>query len=252
MFALAPLGLDGSETPPTVEAIASKQLQTIRRIQPRGPDHLGGFCSSGPIAFELARMLKGAGERVEIVVLIESDIDECNRVVRFTDRAVGAVARAVRLSPAQRLSAFLVLRRCVRRARMLSASMEREGAPAVVDQVRSVVSTRLSALRQRRARGRDSGRPAPARARQHALSDAVGWRYDRAIEGFVPQRYDGRVVALKAEESLSIDTTVACVRVAPDLQVQVVKGDHNTCITSQVDSLGTHLRNVLREAQERP
>src|SRR5439155_839577 len=156
MFALAPLGLDGTETPPTVETIAAKQLQIIRRIQPRGPYYLGGFCCSGPVAFELARVLKAAGER---------------------------------------------------------------------------------------------GRPATISAREHALSQAVRWRYDRAIEGFVPKRYDGPVVALRAEAS--IDTTAAWRKVAPDLRVQVVKGDHNTCITTQVDSLGTQLRNVLREAQER-
>src|SRR5206468_215042 len=170
MFALAPLGLDGTETPPTVEAIAAKQLHIIRRIQPRGPYYLGGFCCSGPVAFELARALKAAGERVEIVVLIESDIDECNPLVRFTDRTVGTLARVARLSPAQRLNAFLVLRRWVRRAVLLSDSTVRESAVAVVDKVRSVVSTRLSVLRRWRARAGDGGRPATTSARQHALS----------------------------------------------------------------------------------
>jgi len=65
----------------------------------------------------------------------------------------------------------------------------------------------------------------------------------------VPQRYDGRVVVLKAEAS--IDTTAAWGMVAPDLRVQLVKGDHNTCLTTQVDSLGAQLRDVLREAQDR-
>ena len=249
MYALAPLGLDGTETPPTVEAIAAKQLQIIRRIQPRGPYYLGGFCSSGPVAFELARVLKAAGERVEIVVVIESDINRCSRVVRFIDRAVEALARVARLSPARRLAAFLALRRWVRRAALLSDSTMREGAASIVSKVRSVVSTRVSVLPQWRARAGDRGRPATTSARQHALSQAVNCRYDRAIEGFVPQRYDGRVVVLKAEAS--IDTTAAWGMVAPDLRVQVVKGDHNTCITTQVDSLGTQLRNVLREAQER-
>jgi thioesterase domain-containing protein len=248
MYALGPLGLDGSETPPTVEAIASKQLQSIRRVQPRGPYYLGGFCSSGPVAFELARMLKAAGEQIEIVVLIESGIDECNRIVRFADQAVGALARFARLSPAQRLSAFLVLRRCVRRAALLSDSTLREGATAVVRKVRSVVSKRGSALRQRRARA--ARKPATTSARQQALSQLVCWRYDRAIEGFVPQPYDGRVVALKAEGS-PIDTTAVWRMVAPDLRAQVVRGDHNTCITTQVDSLGANLRGVLREAQDR-
>jgi hypothetical protein len=55
---------------------------------------------------------------------------------------------------------------------------------------------------------------------------------------------------VKAERS-SIDATAAWRMVAPDLQVQVVKGDHNTCITTQVDSLGTHLKGLLREAQDK-
>ena len=249
MFALAPLGLDGTETPPTVETIAAKQLQIIRRIQPRGPYYLGGFCCSGPVAFELARVLKAAGERVEIVVLIESDIDECNPLVRFTDRAVGTLARVARLSPAQRLNAFLVLRRWVRRAVLLSDSTVRESAVAVVDKVRSVVSTRLSVLRRWRARAGDGGRPATTSARQHALSQAVSRRYDRAVAGFVPQRYDGPVVALRAEAS--VDTSAAWRMVAADLRAHVVRGDHNTCITTQVDSLGAQLRAVLREAQDR-
>jgi hypothetical protein len=138
----------------------------------------------------------------------------------------------------------------VRRAALLSDSTVQEGATAVVRKVRSVVSEKVSALRQRRARAGDAGRPATTSARQQALSQEVCWRYDRAIEGFVPQPYDGRVVALKAEGS-SIDTTAVWRMVAPDLRAQVVRGDHNTCITTQVDSLGAQLRGVLREAQDK-
>jgi hypothetical protein len=39
--------------------------------------------------------------------------------------------------------------------------------------------------------------------------------------------------------------------VAPHLRVQFVEGDHSNCITTRVDSLGTELRNLLREAQDR-
>ena len=68
--------------------------------------------------------------------------------------------------------------------------------------------------------------------------------------GFVPQTYDGHVVYVRAEASPS-DSTAAWRMVAPHLRVQFVKGDHNTCLTTQVDSLGAQLRGVLREAQGR-
>ena len=249
MYALAPLGLDGEKIPPTVETIAAKQLQIIRRVQPRGPYYLGGFCGSGPVAFELARMLKAAGERVEIVVVIESFIIECDWVVRFADRAAGALARLAGLGPAQRVRAFHVVQPWVRRAARLSDLTAREGAAALINKVRSVVATRVSALKQWCARAGDRGRPATSTTAKDDLSRAVLRHYDRAIDGFVPQTYDGHVVYVRAEASPD-DSTAAWRMVAPRLREQSVKGDHNTCITTQVDSLATKLGGLLREAQD--
>jgi amino acid adenylation domain-containing protein len=246
LYALAPLGLDGSETPPTVEEIAAKQLQIVRRVQPRGPYYLGGFCDSGAVAFELARMLKTVGEPVGILVVIESFINDRDWVVRFSDRVARALARVARLSSAQRLNAFHAVRPWLSRLARIPDSMAREGAAVVVRKMRSLVSM---AVKRWRARAVDSGGPDTAITRQNDLSNAVLHRYLRAVDGFLPQRYDGEVVALKAEAS-PIDSTAAWRRVAPRLRVQMVKGDHNTCITTRVDSLGAQLRDFLREAQE--
>jgi thioesterase domain-containing protein len=56
----------------SVEAMAASYVEEVRRIQPIGPYLLGGLCAGGTIAFEMAFQLVGAGESVEIVVLLDT------------------------------------------------------------------------------------------------------------------------------------------------------------------------------------
>ena len=56
----------------TVETLATEYLALIRRIQPHGPYFLGGFSIGGPIAFEVARRLRQAGEEIGLVALLDS------------------------------------------------------------------------------------------------------------------------------------------------------------------------------------
>jgi acyl-CoA synthetase (AMP-forming)/AMP-acid ligase II/thioesterase domain-containing protein/acyl carrier protein len=56
----------------TVEEMASHYVVEIRRVQPRGPYFLGGFCFGGQIAFEMAQQLQREGEPVALVALVES------------------------------------------------------------------------------------------------------------------------------------------------------------------------------------
>jgi thioesterase domain-containing protein/acyl carrier protein len=66
-------GLDGRGRPLTsVEEIAREFLADVRRIQPSGPYHLVGYSFGGWIAIEMARQLRGAGENVAALVLIDS------------------------------------------------------------------------------------------------------------------------------------------------------------------------------------
>jgi amino acid adenylation domain-containing protein len=69
---LAP-GVD-RRTPPlaSVEALATHYVEEIRASQPNGPYRLGGFCFSGLVAFEMARLLLEAGEEVSLLALIDT------------------------------------------------------------------------------------------------------------------------------------------------------------------------------------
>lgn len=53
-----------------VEQMAARYLQAIRRVQPRGPYCLAGYCFGALVAFEMARQLHAAGEEPGLVVLV--------------------------------------------------------------------------------------------------------------------------------------------------------------------------------------
>ncbi|PWU11731.1 MAG: hypothetical protein C5B50_22825 [Verrucomicrobia bacterium] len=56
----------------TIEQMAACYIQEIRRVQPSGPYHLGGYCLGGNIAYEMARQLRAAGQPVGAVLLLDS------------------------------------------------------------------------------------------------------------------------------------------------------------------------------------
>jgi amino acid adenylation domain-containing protein len=72
-YGLQSRGLDGSLIEDsTVESMASAYIKDIRTVQPSGPYYIGGYCMGGTIALEMAQQLRDAGERVELVVMLET------------------------------------------------------------------------------------------------------------------------------------------------------------------------------------
>lgn len=55
-----------------IEEVVALNLREIRTLQPQGPYYLGGNCSGGIVALEIARQLKLAGENVPFVFMIEA------------------------------------------------------------------------------------------------------------------------------------------------------------------------------------
>jgi amino acid adenylation domain-containing protein len=51
------------------EAVAAEVVAVLRRSRPRGPYLLGGWCTNGILAFEIARQLRASGEEVPLLAL---------------------------------------------------------------------------------------------------------------------------------------------------------------------------------------
>ena len=72
-YGLQSRGLDGSEKALTrIEDIAASFLAEIRDVQPAGPYTLVGTCMGGVVAYEMAQQLHLAGEKVDLLVLLET------------------------------------------------------------------------------------------------------------------------------------------------------------------------------------
>ncbi|MEU5445347.1 non-ribosomal peptide synthetase [Streptomyces griseofuscus] len=62
--------------PETIEAISELYLADLRAVQPEGPYHLGGWCMGGIVAYEMARQLQAAGERIGSLTIVSASIDD--------------------------------------------------------------------------------------------------------------------------------------------------------------------------------
>ncbi|MGK4005259.1 SDR family NAD(P)-dependent oxidoreductase [Sorangium sp. So ce1036] len=74
VYGLQAQGIEGKAPPLTrVEEMAARYLEAVRRhIQPEGPYMLGGSSFGGVVAFEMAHQLISGGERVALLMMIDT------------------------------------------------------------------------------------------------------------------------------------------------------------------------------------
>ncbi len=72
-YGLQAPGLDGSRPLLTrVEEMAALYAKEIRKMQPRGPYFLGGYCMGGTVALEVAQQLQACGEQVALLAMFDT------------------------------------------------------------------------------------------------------------------------------------------------------------------------------------
>jgi non-ribosomal peptide synthetase component F/thioesterase domain-containing protein len=64
--------IEALEDRSSLKCIAAYFVRVIRKLRPEGPYMLGGWCSHGLLALEVAQQLRGQGEEVPLVVMMES------------------------------------------------------------------------------------------------------------------------------------------------------------------------------------
>lgn len=73
IYALEAVGVRPGESPlPTVEALAARHVSALLAVQPEGPFRLAGYSVGGLVAYEIARLLAGRGEEVDVLVMIDT------------------------------------------------------------------------------------------------------------------------------------------------------------------------------------
>ncbi|WP_241483240.1 thioesterase domain-containing protein [Nocardiopsis halophila] len=89
MYALQAFGTDaGTEPVRGMEAIAAGYIEAVRRVQPHGPYHIGGWSFGGFVAFEMARQLRAAGEEIASLVVLDTTALNPERRERTDDEAL--------------------------------------------------------------------------------------------------------------------------------------------------------------------
>ncbi|RZU29455.1 amino acid adenylation domain-containing protein [Streptomyces sp. BK022] len=77
LYAFQAAGADPGTAPlRTVEDLAESYLAALRKVRPHGPYTVGGWSFGGFVAFEMARRLRAAGERVELLVVDTTALDQ--------------------------------------------------------------------------------------------------------------------------------------------------------------------------------
>ncbi|GAA0618076.1 type I polyketide synthase [Kutzneria viridogrisea] len=218
----------------TVPERAAQYVRLLREIQPSGPYRLAGWSFGGCLAYETACQLTDAGERVELVALIDSILP----------------------LPTEEPAHQLVLRRYarfaehVRRTYGVDFSLPPELAELAEDEQISLVMARLGEV--------PGMSPAVLRHQYTSYVDA------RLAERFRPRPYGGRVLLLRAEEPhpvtveldpryLRTDEALGWDALCADLSVVRVPGDHVSMIDPpHVDVLGARLAGALAAESRMP
>jgi len=229
VYGFQSVGLDGEGKPlETIDDIAERFLREIRRLQPRGPYQLAGFCIGGLTAFEIAQRLVACGEEVSLLALIETWPPSCIPVPRPTS----ALSRLVSLGGAvpRHLDAMrgLPLRESCRYVR------------------RKIVIIRDMALSK------------SIRSKDHAVrrGEQVIRANHRAGARYVPSRYPGRILLfLPTDGAVELDRDPRLVWgtfAEKGCRVIHVTGDRGNLLNRpHVQVLAANLTEQLHEAQSR-
>jgi len=167
----------------SIEAIASYYLQEIRQVQAHGPYFLGGYCTGGVIAFEMAQQLRTAGEEVALLVLFDTNNPERRtRLSTIGKRIRLALDESSALPPSEKLRYI---------ARRIAAMLKRKAGN--VQEVGWNLLELLNKTRKPDGENTDGG--------LLPLELPVWITLERATAKYKPRAYHGRIILFRATVS---------------------------------------------------
>ena len=89
VYGIQPQGLNKeAEILTTTKEMATYYIQEIKKIQPVGPYFLGGYSFGGELAFEMSRQLHQQGEKVDKLILFDSNAPNSSKRLPFSQRLI--------------------------------------------------------------------------------------------------------------------------------------------------------------------
>ncbi|MDQ3255227.1 MAG: amino acid adenylation domain-containing protein [Acidobacteriota bacterium] len=252
-YVLQPHGIDGQPIPSTIEAMATDHLKTLRTFQPEGPYLLGGYCNGGLVAFEMARQLVAQGQKVEQLVLL--DASAYNNRYRLLYKTISGCAFLFGIDFEKRLAWFTRARDFANCMRGLSLSAQLIFVLRKSRKKIKIVAELFKAQKRgSRARAASLAQGSASRMSEDASRSNEGMydKYEAYVKASViyfPQAYAGPLTLLlpcDSEVNSADDPTAGWGRVASEMVVHSIPGDHVTCVTRHVKVLAEHLNSCLR------
>jgi amino acid adenylation domain-containing protein len=214
------LGLkDGAEAHATIEGMAAHYVGLLRKFQPKGPYHLGGWCFGGIVAVEMAQQLQRAGEEVAPLLLMET--------ISVPPGPGNVKYHAARL-------------KC-----LFSMSPDRWR-----EYLRAKAKYRRQVELDNRMRFRQAGDNVdPQQQLWLARLEQVYNANLAALDLYRSSYYAGKVILFNAVEKdpgILPDPKYGWTGLADDIEIHEVAGDHDTMLAEpNVSSLATAIRKVL-------
>ena len=241
-YALPPHGSDGVQMLPTIEAMAADYLEKLRAFQPEGPYLLGGFCNGGLVAFEMARQLHAQDQKVDLLVLINTFA--ANALFKFFHKFVSWFGYFLDIEPDKQLRCLFLLQYYFIRFPHFSRLRIDEQLTIVLKKVRKGIKKVVSMFTLKSGGVRACTPETPPDMRGNLIF--------RAMNSYIPQLYPDRVTLFVSSElpvERSDYPTLGWYKVAQEVDVHLVPGDHSTSITTYVQVLAEKLKTCLDKAQ---
>jgi hypothetical protein len=231
LYLLDPYRFDDLPAAPTIEAMATDYIQSLRSVQPEGPYLLGAFCGASVIAYEMAQQLRGMGQAVDLV-LVEPMAGpiRMSRMTGWVARRLGALFRS---DADRRMDWFLRLRHLLKVVRHTTDEFT-VGSERLMKRWCEEHGQRFHNLV-----------PPPGALRLDWLA-VFAW----PVSGYVPGPYAGKLTYLLAKENPNNrNLWWGRVRAADNAEIHMVPGDNETCRTVHAEALTEELSEVIRRAQ---
>jgi amino acid adenylation domain-containing protein len=232
-FGIDARGTDPGERPRTsVDAMVNAYVALVRAAQPHGPYRLAGHSFGGLVAFEMARQLASAGERIDLLALLDTMLPDADASPVLEDDGTLALATARTLE------------------RFFGRSLDLESiAAGSRAEVESAVAERLAGAGLFPA---DTAKPLLRGLSRVQQANA------EAMARFRPEPYAGRVLLVRAALVAEEDAPRMPRRARHDptlgwddlcaggVDVRFVDGDHVTMLAraDAVSQIAAHLRTA--------